>query len=217
MNNRRVVRLDKKYVMHTYSRIPIAMERGEGVRIWDSDGKEYLDFISGIGVNAVGHCHPEIVKAIESQLKKLLHCSNLYHINPQAKLAEALCEVSFADKVFFSNSGAEANEAAIKLARRFGSKLGGRRYEIITMKGSFHGRTLATLKATAQTKYQNGFGPFPPGFKYAPFNDLKGVKKAISSKTCAVMLEPIQGEGGINVASETFIRELRQFCHKEEI
>ncbi|GAI22556.1 unnamed protein product, partial [marine sediment metagenome] len=132
MNNRRVVRLDKKYVTHTYSRIPIAMERGEGVRIWDSDGKEYLDFISGIGVNAVGHCHPEIVKAIESQLKKLLHCSNLYHINPQAKLAEALCEVSFADKVFFSNSGAEANEAAIKLARRFGSKLGGRRYEIIT-------------------------------------------------------------------------------------
>lgn len=217
MNNRRVVRLDKKYVMHTYSRIPIAMERGEGVRIWDSDGKEYLDFISGIGVNAVGHCHPEIVKAVESQLKRLLHCSNLYHINPQTKLAEALCEVSFADKVFFSNSGAEANEAAIKLARRFGSKLGGRRYEIITMKGSFHGRTLATLKATAQTKYQNGFGPFLPGFKYAPFNDLKGVKKAISSKTCAVMLEPIQGEGGINVASETFLRELRQFCHKEEI
>ncbi len=217
MNNRRVVRLDKKYVMHTYSRIPIAMERGEGVRIWDSDGKEYLDFISGIGVNAVGHCHPEIVKAVESQLKRLLHCSNLYHINPQTKLAEALCEVSFADKVFFSNSGAEANEAAIKLARRFGSKPGGRRYEIITMKGSFHGRTLATLKATAQTKYQNGFGPFPPGFKYAPFNDLKGVKKAISSKTCAVMLEPIQGEGGINVASETFLRELRQFCHKEEI
>jgi predicted acetylornithine/succinylornithine family transaminase len=217
MNNRRVVRLDKKYVMHTYSRIPIAMERGEGVRIWDSDGKEYLDFISGIGVNAVGHCHPEIVKAVESQLKRLLHCSNLYHIGLQAKLAEALCEVSFADKVFFSNSGAEANEAAIKLARRFGSKLGGRRYEIITMKGSFHGRTLATLKATAQTKYQNGFGPFLPGFKYAPFNDLKGVKKAISSKTCAVMLEPIQGEGGINVASETFLRELRQFCHKEEI
>jgi len=217
MNNRRVVRLDKKYVMHTYSRIPIAMERGEGVRVWDSDGKEYLDFISGIGVNAVGHCHPEIVKVIESQLKRLLHCSNLYHINPQTELAKALCEVSFADKVFFSNSGAEANEAAIKLARRFGSKLGGRRYEIITMKGSFHGRTLATLKATAQTKYQNGFGPFPPGFKYAPFNDLKGVKKAISSKTCAVMLEPIQGEGGINVASETFLRELRQFCHKEEI
>jgi len=217
MNNRRVVRLDKKYVMHTYSRIPIAMERGEGVRIWDSDGKEYLDFISGIGVNAVGHCHPEIVKAIESQLKRLLHCSNLYYINLQTKLAEALCEVSFADKVFFSNSGAEANEAAIKLARRFGSKLGGRRYEIITMKGSFHGRTLATLKATAQTKYQNGFGPFLPGFKYAPFNDLKGVKKAISSKTCAVMLEPIQGEGGINVASETFLRELRQFCDEKEI
>ncbi len=217
MNNQTVMRLDKKYVMHTYSRIPIAIERGEGVRVWDSDGKEYLDFISGIGVNAVGHCHPEIVKAMESQLKKLLHCSNLYHINLQTKLAETLCEISFADKVFFSNSGAEANEAAIKLARRFGSKLGGRRYEIITMKGSFHGRTLATLKATAQTKYQNGFGPFLPGFKYTSFNDLKGVKKTISSKTCAVMLEPIQGEGGINVASEAFLRELRQFCDEKEI
>jgi acetylornithine/N-succinyldiaminopimelate aminotransferase len=217
MNNQTVMKQDKKYVMHTYSRIPIAIERGEGVRVWDSDGKDYLDFISGIGVNAVGHCHPEIAKAIESQLKKLLHCSNLYHINLQTKLAEALCEVSFADKVFFSNSGAEANEAAIKLARRFGSKAEGRRYEIITMKGSFHGRTLATLKATAQTKYQNGFGPFLPGFKYSPFNDLKGVKKAISPKTCAVMLEPIQGEGGINVASEAFLRELRQFCDEKEI
>jgi predicted acetylornithine/succinylornithine family transaminase len=217
MSNERVIRLDQKYVMHTYSRIPIAIERGEGARVWDSEGKEYLDFISGIGVNAAGHCHPEIVKAIESQLKKLLHCSNLYHIDYQTRLAEALCEVSFADKVFFSNSGAEANEAAIKLARKFGSKLDRKRYEIITMKGSFHGRTLATLKATAQTKYQNGFGPFPPGFKYAPFNDLKGVKKAISPKTCAVMLEPIQGEGGINVASEDFLGELRKLCEKKGI
>ncbi len=217
MNNQTLMRLDKKYVMHTYSRIPIAIERGKGVRVWDSDGKDYLDFISGIGVNAVGHCHPEIVKALENQLKKLLHCSNLYHIELQAQLAQALCEVSFADKVFFSNSGAEANEAAIKLARKFGSKLDGRRYEIITMEGSFHGRSLATLKATAQTKYQNGFGPFPPGFKYAPFNDLQGVKKVISPKTCAVMLEPIQGEGGINVASEDFLGELRQLCHKEEV
>jgi acetylornithine aminotransferase/acetylornithine/N-succinyldiaminopimelate aminotransferase len=217
MNNQTVVKQDKKYVMHTYSRIPIAIERGEGVRVWDSEGKEYLDFISGIGVNAVGNCHPEIVKAMENQLQKLLHCSNLYHIDLQTKLAQALCEISFADKVFFSNSGAEANEAAIKLARKFGSKLGEKRYEIISMKGSFHGRTLATLRATAQTKYQNGFGPFLPGFKYAPFNDLKGVKRAISPKTCAVMLEPIQGEGGINVASEAFLGELRQLCHKEEM
>ncbi len=217
MNNQTLMRLDKKYVMHTYSRIPIAIERGKGVRVWDSDGKDYLDFISGIGVNAVGHCHPEIVKALENQLKKLLHCSNLYHIELQAQLAQALCEISFADKVFFSNSGAEANEAAIKLARKFGSKLDGRRYEIITMEGSFHGRSLATLKATAQTKYQNGFGPFPPGFKYAPFNDLQGVKKVISPKTCAVMLEPIQGEGGINVASEAFLCGLRELCDKKDI
>ncbi|MFQ6066081.1 MAG: acetylornithine transaminase [bacterium] len=217
MNNQTVIRLDQKYVMHTYSRIPIALKKGKGVRVWDHEGKEYLDFISGIGVNAVGHCHPEVVKAIESQLERLLHCSNLYHIDLQTKLAETLCKVSFADKVFFSNSGAEANEAAIKLARKFGSKLDGRRYEIITMEGSFHGRTLATLKATAQTKYQNGFGPFPPGFKYVAFNDLKEVKKAISPKTCAVMLEPIQGEGGIRVASEVFLRELRELCDKKGI
>lgn len=217
MNKEEVVELDKKYVMHTYSRIPLVIDRGEGVRVWGKDGKEYLDFISGIGVNAIGHCHPEVVAAINCQTKKLFHCSNLYYIELEAKLAKVLCDISFADKAFFSNSGAEANEAAIKLARKFGSKQNGKPYQIITMKDSFHGRTITTLKATGQTKYQHGFGPFPPGFRYASFNDLKAVRSSVSNKTCAIMLEPVQGEGGLNVASEDFLKGLRQLCDKKGI
>lgn len=217
MNKEEVVELDKKYVMHTYSRIPLVIDRGEGVRVWGKDGKEYLDFISGIGVNAIGHCHPEVVAAINCQTRKLFHCSNLYYIELEAKLAKVLCDISFADKAFFSNSGAEANEAAIKLARKFGSKQNGKPYQIITMKDSFHGRTITTLKATGQTKYQHGFGPFPPGFRYASFNDLKAVRSSVSNKTCAIMLEPVQGEGGLNVASEDFLKGLRQLCDKKGI
>ncbi len=214
MNIRMAIEMDKKYVMQSYSRIPIVIDKGEGVRVWDKEGREYLDFISGIGVNAIGHCHPEILRALTNQSRRLLHCSNLYYIEPQANLAKALCQVSFADRVFFSNSGAEANEAAIKLARRWGK---GKRYEIITMKESFHGRTLTTLKATAQTKYQKGFGPFPPGFTYSPFNDLEELKERISEKTCAIMMEPIQGEGGIRVASQGFMEGVSQICHEKRI
>lgn len=217
MNKQEVMEMDKKYVMQSYSRIPIVIDRGKGVRVWDKDGKEYLDFVSGIGVNAIGHCHPEVLAAISSQMQRLFHCSNLYYIELQTQLAKALCDVSFADKVFFCNSGAEANEAAIKLVHKFGSKQKGRPYEIITMEDSFHGRTLATLKATGQTKYQDDFGPFPPGFKYAPFNDLEGVRNSVSHKTCAIMLEPIQGEGGLSVASESFITGLRQLCDERGI
>jgi len=219
MNAQEVMELDKKYVMHTYARIPLVIDMGNGVRVQDKEGKRYLDFISGIGVNALGHCHPKVLNAIKEQSQKLLHCSNLYYIEPQARLAEKLCRLSFADKAFFSNSGAEANEAAIKLARKFGSKKNGegKCYEIITMENSFHGRTLTTLAATAQTKYHKGFPPFPPGFKYAPFNDLGGVKKLISKKTCAIMLEPIQGEGGINVSTEPFLKGLRKLCDEERI
>ena len=217
MNKEEVIGLDKKYVMHTYSRIPLVIDRGEGVRVWGKDGKEYLDFISGIGVNAIGHCHPEVAGAINCQTKKLFHCSNLYYIELEAKLAKALCDISFADKVFFSNSGAEANEAAIKLARKFGSKQNGKPYEIITMKDSFHGRTITTLKATGQTKYQDGFGPFTPGFRYAPFNDLKSVRSSISDETCAIMMEPVQGEGGLNVACQDFLKGLRQLCDEKGI
>ncbi|GAF93133.1 unnamed protein product, partial [marine sediment metagenome] len=168
-------------------------------------------------MNAIGHCHPEVVGAINYQTKKLFHCSNLYYIELEAKLAKALCDISFADKVFFSNSGAEANEAAIKLARKFGSKQNVKLYEIITMKDSFHGRTITTLKATGQTKYQHGFGPFTPGFRYAPFNDLKSVRSSISDETCAIMMEPVQGEGGLNVACQDFLKGLRQLCDEKGI
>jgi len=214
MNTQMAMQMDKKYVMQSYSRIPLVIDKGRGVRVWDKEGREYLDFISGIGVNAIGHCHPEILRALTHQAKRLLHCSNLYYIEPQANLARALCEVSFADKVFFSNSGAEANEAAIKLARRWGK---GKRYEIITMKESFHGRTVTTLRATAQTKYQKGFGPFPPGFKYSPFNDLERLKERVSEKTCAIMLEPIQGEGGIRMASGDFMEGVWEICRGKRI
>ncbi|TET46499.1 aspartate aminotransferase family protein [Candidatus Aerophobetes bacterium] len=214
MDTQLAMQMDKKYVMQSYSRIPLVIDKGRGVRVWDKEGREYLDFISGIGVNAIGHCHPEILRALTHQAKRLLHCSNLYYIEPQANLARALCEVSFADKVFFSNSGAEANEAAIKLARRWGK---GKRYEIITMKESFHGRTVTTLRATAQTKYQKGFGPFPPGFKYSPFNDLERLKERVSEKTCAIMLEPIQGEGGIRMASEDFMEGVWEICRGKRI
>ncbi len=214
MDTQMAMQMDKKYVMQSYSRIPLVIDKGKGVRVWDKEGREYLDFISGIGVNAIGHCHPEILRALTHQAKRLLHCSNLYYIEPQANLARALCEISFADKVFFSNSGAEANEAAIKLARRWGK---GKRYEIITMEESFHGRTVTTLRATAQTKYQKGFGPFPPGFKYSPFNDLERLKESISEKTCAIMLEPIQGEGGIRMASEDFMEGVWEICRGKRI
>lgn len=214
MDTQMAIQMDKKYVMQSYSRIPLVIDKGKGVRVWDKEGREYLDFISGIGVNAIGHCHPEILRALTHQAKRLLHCSNLYYIEPQANLARALCEISFADKVFFSNSGAEANEAAIKLARRWGKD---KRYEIITMEESFHGRTVTTLRATAQTKYQKGFGPFPPGFKYSPFNDLERLKESISEKTCAIMLEPIQGEGGIRMASEDFMEGVWEICRGKRI
>ncbi len=214
MDTQMAMQMDKKYVMQSYSRIPLVIDKGKGVRVWDKEGREYLDFISGIGVNAIGHCHPEILRALTHQAKRLLHCSNLYYIEPQANLARALCEISFADKVFFSNSGAEANEAAIKLARRWGKD---KRYEIITMEESFHGRTVTTLRATAQTKYQKGFGPFPPGFKYSPFNDLERLKERVSEKTCAIMLEPIQGEGGIRMASEDFMEGVWEICRGKRI
>lgn len=215
MTTKQIIERAERCLMPTYTRIPLVIEKGQGVRVWDSEGKEYLDFISGIGVMEVGHCHPEIVKAIQGQVKELIHCSNLYHIRLQVELAEELCRCSFADRVFFSNSGAEANEAAIKLARKFGSSRGA--FEILSMENSFHGRTLATLGITGQTKYQKGFGPFASGVRFVPFNDLSQVEQGFSSKTCAVILEPIQGEGGIKVADKDFLQGLRQLCDQEGI
>jgi acetylornithine aminotransferase/acetylornithine/N-succinyldiaminopimelate aminotransferase len=202
-----------KHLMAFTKRAPIALVRGEGMRVWDSDGKEYLDFTGGIAVTALGHSHPRVVGTIREQATTLMHVSNLFHIPQQTHLAKLLCDHSFADRVFFSNSGAEANEAAIKLARKWAKEHGASdRGDIITMRGGFHGRTLATVTATAQEKYHHGFEPLPGGFKYVPFNDLRAVERAMDSHTAGVMVEPIQGEGGVNIPDDGYLPGLRKLC-----
>jgi acetylornithine/N-succinyldiaminopimelate aminotransferase len=213
VNNHNIVNLGQQVVMNTYGRLPMALVKGEGCRVWDAEGKSYLDFVAGLAVNSLGHCHPNVVNAIREQAGKLIHCSNIYWIEPQVALAKLLTEHSCFNKVFFSNSGAEANEGAIKLARKYSKmKFGEERYEIITMTRSFHGRTLATLAATGQKKYQQGFAPIPPGFRYAPFNDLDELEQMVTKKTCAIMLEPIQGEGGVNVAERDYLSGIKNLC-----
>jgi acetylornithine/N-succinyldiaminopimelate aminotransferase len=215
MSNQDVVKLTDKYVARTYARYPIALVRGKGTRVWDADGKEYLDFLAGIAVNSLGHCHPAVVRAIQKQSRRLLHVSNLYHIQPQSELARELCRHSFADRVFFCNSGAEANEAAIKLARRYGGEHGGGKYEILTAHNSFHGRTLATLTATGQEKVRAGYDPLPEGFRQIPYNNLGAAEEAIDErKTIGILVEPIQGEGGVNVAGVDYLRGLRELCDR---
>ena len=208
--NQKVALLTKKHVAQTYGRYPFALIRGKGTKVWDKNGNQYLDFVSGLAVNNLGHCHPAVVSAIQKQAKTLLHVSNLYHIEPQSQLAEQLTSRCFADKIFFCNSGAEAIEASIKLARKFSSDQGHpERTEIITMHNSFHGRTMAALSATAQKIYHTGFNPLLPGFKYVPFNNLQAAKKVINKKTCAILIEPIQGEGGVNVPEPNFLKDLK--------
>jgi len=207
-----------RYLMNTYARMPISIVRGRGCRVYDLEGREYLDFVGGIAVNVLGHSHPDLVAAIQKQAQHLVHTSNLYYTEPQVRLAKTLVDHSFADKVFFCNSGAEANEAAIKLARRYAhQRYGAERFEILTMRNSFHGRTLATLTATGQEKVQQGFEPLMPGFRYVPFNDLEAVEKAVSDATAAVMLEPIQAEGGVHVAEQAYLRGLQELCHRRDI
>ncbi|MDD4572154.1 MAG: aspartate aminotransferase family protein, partial [Clostridia bacterium] len=218
MSNASIMADGQKYVMNTYGRLPIAMVKGKGCHVWDADGKEYLDFVAGVAVNALGHCHPKVVEAIAVQAETLIHCSNLYWIEPQVKLAKLLVENSVYDKVFFANSGAEANEGAIKLARKYAKNSAHpERYEIITMLKSFHGRTLATLTATGQEKVQKGYDPLPPGFKYVPFNDIEALKAAITPYTCAVMLEPVQGEGGVIAADDTYLKQVRALCDEKDM
>jgi acetylornithine aminotransferase len=207
-----------KYLMQTYARQPLSIVRGRGARVYDMEGREYIDFVGGIAVNVLGHGHPDLVQAIQRQAAQLIHVSNLYYTEPQVKLAQMLVDHSCADRAFFCNSGAEANEAAIKLARRYGhEKHGPDRYEIITMKNSFHGRTLATITATGQDKVQKGFEPLVPGFTYAPFNDFGAIEQLVSAKTTAIMLEPVQGEGGVHVADEEYLKNLRAFCTERDI
>jgi predicted acetylornithine/succinylornithine family transaminase len=208
-----MVDLGMKYVMNTYKRLPKVFVKGEGSYVWDSEGNKYLDFVAGIAVNSLGHCPPIVVEAIKEQAEKLIHCSNLYWIEPQIKLAQVLVENSCCDQAFFCNSGTEANEAAIKLARKWGNG----RYEIITMLQSFHGRTLGSLTATGQEKYQKAFKPLPEGFKYVPYNDLDALKDAIGDRTCAVMLETIQGEGGVNVPSTEYLQGVEALCRENNL
>lgn len=211
----RIIENSQKYLMPTYSRIPIVIERGAGSVVWDKEGRSYLDFVSGIGVMALGYSHPEICEVIEKASRRLVHCSNLYHIEEQTELARRLTEISFADKAFFCNSGAEANEAAIKLARKFGQKKGA--YEIIAMENSFHGRTLATVGLTGQEKYRKWFGPYSPGFKFVKFNRLDELEENITQKTCAVIMEPVQGEGGIVEAEPDFLKGTRELCNEKGV
>ncbi|MEE8330065.1 MAG: acetylornithine transaminase [Thermodesulfovibrionia bacterium] len=214
--DKRLIDDSKKYLMNTYNRFPISLRKGRGVKVWDSDGKEYLDFVGGIAVNCLGHCHSKVVVALQKQAQRLLHVSNLYHIEQQTKLAKLLIEHSCADKVFFCNSGAEANEAAIKLARKYAKDhTESDKYEIISAYGSFHGRTFAALSATAQEKLHKGFEPLVPGFKYVPFNDTDALKAAITKHTCAVILEPIQGEAGIKMPAEGYLKKVRQICDEQ--
>jgi acetylornithine aminotransferase len=193
--------------------------RGEGCRLWDADGKEYLDFLAGVAVNNLGHCHPKVVKAIQDQASTLIHCSNYYQIPQQIELAELLCSHSFADKAFFCNSGAEANEAAIKLARKYSREKfnNPERYGIITAAESFHGRTMATVSATGQEKVQRFFDPLLHGFTHVPFDDLGALEATVTPQTCAVMLEPIQGEGGINIPSTEYMQGVRELCDRHQL
>ncbi len=208
----------QKYIMNTYSRQPLVLVKGRGTRVFDSEGREYIDFVSGVAVCNLGHCHPRVVVALQKQAQRLMHVSNHFHIEPQINLAKALVLHSFADKVFFCNSGTEAIEAAIKLARRYAREvLKQDRYEIITMRGSFHGRTLGALSATAQEKFHKGFEPVVPGFRYVPFNDIDAAAAAVNEHTCAILVEPIQGEGGVNVPSKGYLKALREICDRHNI
>lgn len=218
MTNAELITRAEKHVAPTYGRYPVALVRGEGCRVWDADGKEYLDFVAGLAVCNLGHCHPAVVAALREQAGKLLHVSNLYHIEPQIGLAERLTRHSFGDKVFFCNSGTEAVEAAIKLARKYSfRKHGEGRYEILSFQKSFHGRTMASLTATGQEKFHKGFAPLLPGFRYLPFGDLETVASAVSEKTCAILVEPIQGEGGVNVPPPDYLNGLREICDANDL
>lgn len=210
-----VIKLYDQYILPTYNRSPLCMVKGKGSKVWDLEGKEYLDFFPGWAVSGLGHCHPSVVSAIKNQARKLLHVSNNFYNVKQAQLAQKIVERSFPGRVFFCNSGAEAIEGAIKFVRKYGSLTG--RYEIITMEGAFHGRTLAALTATGQEKYLKGFEPLPEGFRKVPFNNFEAVKKAAGPKTIAVLMELIQGEGGINVADPEFVRNVRALCDEKKM
>lgn len=213
MTTQSIIEQEHQYVIQTYKRFPVVLTKGEGVRVWDLDGKCYLDLTAGLAVNALGYNHPKIRETIQRQSEGLIHTSNLYFTQNQVKLAKMLVEHSDFDRVFYCNSGAEANEGAFKLARKWGQG----RYEIITAQESFHGRTLAAITATGQPKYQKGFEPLVPGFKYVPFNDLEAFRQTVTPDTVAIMLEAVQGEGGIRIADSEYIKGLADLCQKHKL
>jgi acetylornithine aminotransferase/acetylornithine/N-succinyldiaminopimelate aminotransferase len=214
MDNKSWIERSSKVFIPTYNRFPVMMVKGSGCRLQDGDGREYLDFLAGIAVCSLGHCHPAVTEAICTQARKLVHVSNLFHTGPQTELAELLIEHSFADRVFMANSGAEANEAAIKLARKYSGK---DRFEIISLEGSFHGRTLATVTATGQPKFHEGFEPLPAGFRYAPFGDITALEKAITPQTCGILCEPIQGESGVRPLAQDYLHGISEICRKHDL
>jgi len=215
MNKKEIFQNYDKYILSTYTRTPCIFVKGKGMDLTDIDGKKFLDFFPGWGVNNVGHCHPKVMAGVRDQISKLIHVpNNFYHVN-QAKLAKEIIRHSFPGKVFFGNSGTEACEAAIKFARVYGTKTG--RHQIITMTNSFHGRTLGSLAATGQEKYQKGFGPLLEGFVHVPFNDLEALKATITNKIIAIMLEPVQGEGGVNIADKDYVLQIRKLCDQKDI
>jgi len=207
--------VEKKFFLPVFKRFPVVLVRGEGAWVWDDQGKRYLDFIGGWAVNSLGHCHPAVAEALSQQARKLIHASNQVYTIPQLELAQLLVKHSCLDKAFFCNSGAEANEAAVKLARKYGKlKLGGA-FEVISALNSFHGRTLAMVAATGQAKFQEPFIPLPDGFVNVEFSDVEAIKSATNPKTCAVLLEPIQGEGGVVLPSEDYFRQVRKLCDEK--
>ncbi|HBV88741.1 MAG TPA: aspartate aminotransferase family protein [Desulfosporosinus sp.] len=210
-----IISRGKTALMNTYNQAPIALTKGEGVWVWDTDHKRYLDFVTGIAVSSLGHSHPKVVEAIRRQAGELIHTSNLYWIPNQVALAERLIENSFAEKAFFCNSGGEANEGALKLARKYAKKnYGTHKYEVVSLTSSFHGRTLATLTATGQPKYHKDYEPLPVGFSYVALNDLKALESAVNENTAAVLIEPIQGEGGVYPATDEFLQKSRELCNR---
>ena len=217
VSNESYLTLGQASMMKNVGRLPLVISRGEGSRVWDADGKEYIDFLMGISVDNFGHCNPEITVALTEQAQKILHVSNYFYLEEQIRLAAELAKLSGYQQVFFANSGAEANEAALKLARKYGKvKLGGK-YQIVAAKGSFHGRTFGALSATGQPKYQESFQPIVPGFVYAEFNNLESWKAALTDQTCAVFLELVQGEGGVVPATPDFIKGLHEICRKNNL
>ncbi len=218
MSNQSWLEQGQQVLMNTYGRQPIVLARGQGTKVWDVEGKEYLDLTGGIAVNALGHCHPQVAAAIAQQAQTLIHCSNLYWNQPQIELAQLLVENSAFDKVFFCNSGAEANEGALKVARKYArGQQKPEKFSVITTLNSFHGRTLATLTATGQDKVHKNFDPLPVGFQYVPYNDLAATASAITDHTCAILVEPIQGEGGVVPAQDAYLRGLRQLCDDHDL